>query len=147
MLDRIKVRTGFDVKILSNSEQRFLCYKAIASRENDFNQIIGKPTAIVDVGSGSIQLSLFDKDALITTQNMRLGALRIREMLPSVRIDSAHMELLIEELIDNDLDTFRKLFLQKKEIEIATAYLTNHNVSYTCIRQGLFNKGSVYGVV
>ena len=75
------------------------------------------PTAIVDVGSGSIQLSLFDKDALITTQNMRLGALRIREMLPSVSIDSAHMELLIEELIDNDLDTFRKLFLQKKEIE------------------------------
>jgi len=117
LLDRIKVRTGFDVKILSNSEQRFLCYKAIASRENDFNQIIGKPTAIVDVGSGSIQLSLFDKDALITTQNMRLGALRIREMLPSVSIDSAHMELLIEELIDNDLDTFRKLFLQKKEIE------------------------------
>lgn len=115
ILDRIKVRTGIDVKILSNSEQRFLCYKAIASKENDFNRIIRKPTAIVDVGSGSIQISLFDRDALITTQNIRLGSLRIREMLPSM--DSAHMELLIEELIDNDLETFRKLFLQKKEIE------------------------------
>lgn len=117
ILDRIKVRTGMDVKILSNSEQRFLCYKAIASKENDFNRIIRKPTAIVDVGSGSIQLSLFDKDALITTQNIRLGSLRIREMLPSVNVDSLHMELLIEELINNDLQTFRKLFLQKKEIE------------------------------
>lgn len=116
VLDRIKVRTGLDVKILSNSEQRFLGYKAIAAKENDFNQIIRKPTAIVDVGSGSIQLSLFDKDALITTQNIRLGSLRIREMLQSVEVDSSHMELLIEELIDNDLDTFRKLFLQKKEI-------------------------------
>lgn len=113
ILDRIKVRTGIDVKILSNSEQRFLCYKAIASKENDFNRIIRKPTAIVDVGSGSIQISLFDKDVLITTQNIRLGSLRIREMLPSVDVDSAHMELLIEELIDNDLETFRKLFLQK----------------------------------
>ena len=116
VLDRIKVRTGLDVKILSNSEQRFLGYKAIAAKENDFNQIIRKPTAIVDVGSGSIQLSLFDKDALITTQNIRLGSLRIREMLQDVDVDSAHMELLLEELIDNDLNTFRKLFLQKKEI-------------------------------
>lgn len=117
LLDRIRVETGFDVKILSNSEQRFLCYKAIASKDNDFNEIISKPTAIVDVGSGSIQLSLFDKDALVTTQNIRLGSLRIREMLPSVNVDSIHMEILIEELIDNDLDTFRKLFLQRKDIE------------------------------
>lgn len=117
ILDRIKVRTGMEVKILSNSEQRFLCYKAIASKENDFNRIIRKPTAIVDVGSGSIQISLFDRDALITTQNIRLGSLRIREMLPSVNVDSAHMERLIEELIDNDLQTFCKLFLQKKEIK------------------------------
>lgn len=117
ILDRIKVRTGLEVKILSNSEQRFLGYKAIAAKENDFNQIICKPTAIVDVGSGSIQISLFDRDALITTQNIRLGALRIREMLPRVEMDSAHMELLVEELINNDLETFRKLFLQKKEIQ------------------------------
>lgn len=117
LLDRIRVRTGFDVKILSNSEQRFLCYKAVASREGEFNQIISKPTAIVDVGSGSIQISLFDKDALFSTQNIRLGSLRVREMLPRVSVDSVHLELLIEELIDNDLNTFRKLFLQKKEIE------------------------------
>lgn len=117
ILDRIRVRTGLEVKILSNSEQRFLCYKAIASRENEFNQIISKPTAIVDVGSGSLQLSLFDKDALISTQNMRLGALRIREMLPAVNIGRVQMENLVEELIDNDLDTFRRLFLQKREIK------------------------------
>lgn len=117
ILDRIRVRTGMEVKILSNSEQRFLCYKAIASKENDFNQIIRKPTAIVDVGSGSIQLSLFDRDALITTQNIRLGSLRIREMLLNVEVDSAHRELLIEELINNDLETFRKLFLQKREVQ------------------------------
>ena len=81
------------------------------------DQIISKPTAIVDVGSGSIQISLFDKDALFSTQNIRLGSLRVREMLPRVSVDSVHLELLIEELIDNDLNTFRKLFLQKKEIE------------------------------
>lgn len=117
IVDRIRVRTGLEVKILSNSEQRFLCYKGIASKENDFNTIIRKPTAIVDVGSGSVQISLFDEDALITTQNIRLGSLRIREMLSKVNVDSEHMEIIIEELIDNDLKTFKKLFLDDKQIE------------------------------
>ena len=80
VLDQIKVRTGIPVKILSNSEQRFLCYKAIAIKENEFQKIIKKGTAIVDVGSGSTQLSLFDKDALVTTQYLQLGAVRIRTM-------------------------------------------------------------------
>ncbi len=117
ILDRIKVRTGLEVKILSNSEQRFICYKAIASKENDFNKIIEKPTAIVDVGAGSVQLSLFDKDVLVTTENMRLGSLRIREMLSNVNVDTIQMISLIEELIDNDLETFRKIFLKEKEIK------------------------------
>lgn len=117
ILDRIKVRTGLEVKILSNSEQRFICYKAIASKENDFNKIIQKPTAIVDVGAGSVQLSLFDKDVLVITQNLRLGSLRIREMLSKVNVDTIQMTNLIEELINNDLETFQKIFLKEKEIK------------------------------
>ena len=68
ILDQIRVRTGIRVRIISNSEQRFISYKAIALKEAEFNRIIQKGTAIVDVGFGSAQLSLFDKDALVTTQ-------------------------------------------------------------------------------
>lgn len=54
----------------------FYGYKSIASRENEFNRIIQKGTAIVDVGGGSIQISLFDKDRLVASQNMKIGNLR-----------------------------------------------------------------------
>lgn len=117
VLDRVKISTGMDIRILSNSEQRFITYKAIASKENDFHKIIEKATAIVDVGSGSVQISLFDKDVLVTTQNIRLGSLRVREMLSSVDADSMQMAALIEELIDNDVQTFRKLFLKDRDIK------------------------------
>ena len=73
ILDKIRVRTGLEVEVLSNSEHRFLGYKSIASNEESFQKIIQKGTAIVDVGGGSIQISLFDKDALVSTQNLRLG--------------------------------------------------------------------------
>ena len=70
ILDQIRVRTGLTVRIISNSEQRFISYKAIAAKAAEFNKIIQKGTAIVDVGFGSAQLSLFDKDSLVTTKNM-----------------------------------------------------------------------------
>ena len=54
--------------MLSNSEQRFLDYKSFASLENEFNRIIQKGTAIIDVGGSSVQISLFDKDSLVTTR-------------------------------------------------------------------------------
>ena len=36
VLDQIRVRTGIEVKVLSNSEQRFIYYKAVASRGDQF---------------------------------------------------------------------------------------------------------------
>ena len=63
--DQIEQRTGIRVEILSNSEQRFLDYKSIASKGETFRRIIEEKTAILDIGGGSIQISLFDKDALV----------------------------------------------------------------------------------
>ena len=60
--DLIEQRTGIHIDILSNSEQRFLDYKSIALKHGNFKEIIAKPTAIVDIGGGSIQISLFEKD-------------------------------------------------------------------------------------
>lgn len=42
VLDQVKQRTGFQIKILSNSEQRYLCYKAIALQPNSFHKLIPK---------------------------------------------------------------------------------------------------------
>ena len=117
VLDQIKVQTGLDVKIISNSEQRLLSYKAIAAKETEFNKLIEKGTAIVDVSFGSMQLSLFDKEALVSTHNLRLGALRMREMLAGIQTTDEERVRLMEEIVDNELFTFRKLYLKDREIK------------------------------
>lgn len=127
VLDRIKVRTGVEVTVLSNSEQRLLFYKALAcpgaahgaaaDKGNYFEELIQEGTAIVDVGFGSLQISLFDKGVLMTTQNVRLGALRIREMLSNIEGDSRSVNRLIEELVDNEISTFQKMFLQNVTVK------------------------------
>lgn len=101
--DLIRSRTGIVVDVISNSEQRFLDYKAIASRGETFEQVIKTGTVIVDVGGGSSQISLFDRDTLVGTQNLRLGLLRMRERLFSMQVGRSHYERLIREMVDNQL--------------------------------------------
>ena len=62
----------------SNAEQHFLGYKSIAAKEAGFKKMIQKGTAILDVGGGGLQVSLFDKDTLVTTQSLKMGSMRIR---------------------------------------------------------------------
>ena len=115
--DQIEQRTGIRVEILSNSEQRFLDYKSIASKGESFRKIIEGKTAIVDIGGGSIQLSLFDNDTLVSTQNLRLGVLRIQELLNHLNAKSTQLENLIDEMATAQLATYKKLYLKDREIE------------------------------
>lgn len=117
VLGKIYQVSGLQVEILSNSEQRFLGYKAIASMETSFNKMIEKGTAIIDLDGGSLQISLFDKDALVTTQNIRMGNLRIRERLSGVVNETIHYENLVEELIQNEILSFKKMYLKDRKIE------------------------------
>ncbi len=117
ILDQIRVRTGIEVRIISNSEQRLLSYKAIAGKNEEFKKIIQSGTSIVDLGFGSMQLSLFDKDSLVTTQNVSLGAMRLREQTNSVSSNSKNNVRIITNLIDNELSTFQKMYLKEREIE------------------------------
>lgn len=117
ILDRIEQHTGIRVDILSNSEQRFLDYKSIASKGESFRKIIEEKTAIVDIGGGSIQLSLFDNDALVSTQNMRLGVLRLQELINHLNAKSTQLENLIDEMASAQLSNYKKLYLKDKEIK------------------------------
>ncbi|MGN0306966.1 MAG: exopolyphosphatase, partial [Lachnospiraceae bacterium] len=117
LLDQIEQRTGIRIEVLSNSEQRFLNYKAIASKGNEFNRIIEKGTAILDIGGGSIQISLFDRDTLVATQNLRLGVLRLQEKIRHLASNNSRYESLLDEMIGTQLAVFKKMYLKDRVIE------------------------------
>lgn len=117
LLDQIQTKTGIKIEVLSNSEQRFLDYKSVASRVKDFQSIIEKSTAFIDIGGGSVQISLFDEDSLVTSQNIRPGVLRMREELTHVSYRSYQLEDIVEEILCNNLESFREMFVGDKEIK------------------------------
>lgn len=138
MLGQIAQRTGIRLEVLSNSEQRFLDYKSVASRGEVFNKIIEEKTAIVDIGGGSIQISLFENDALVATQNLRLGVLRVQEKLYHLHVGTPQTESLVDEMVTAQLATFKKMYLKDRTIKniiIVDDYLSPWAVKYAGSRQ------------
>ena len=53
----------------------------------------------------------------MTTQNIRMGNLRIRERLLPLKNDTANYERLAEELIRNEILSFKRMYLKDRKIE------------------------------
>lgn len=117
VLDQIEQRTGIHIDTISNSEQRFLDYKSIACKETSLEELMEKDTAVIDIGGGSIQLSLFENGTLVTTQNMKIGVLRLQESLNHLNARTGQYENLIDEMVSSQISVFKKLYLKDKAIK------------------------------
>lgn len=137
VLDQIHVRTGLRVITIGNSELRFMSYKAVAARDAEFQKSVQMGTAIMDIGFGSSQISLFDKSSLVSTQNLLLGVLRISEMVSHWRVNHRLVPESIDELVENELYTFKKMYL--KERQIKNLIVTGESINYM-VRRGMKEK-------
>lgn len=132
VLDQIFVRTGLRVSPINNSELRFMSYKAVAAHTEEFQQTVQMGTAIIEVGFGSSQISLFDKDVLVSTQNILLGSLRISEMASHWQLNYSQVPEVIEELVENELHTFKKMYLKDRIIK--NLIVTGESILYLAKR-------------
>lgn len=117
VIDQIRVRTGIEVRIISNSELRFLTFKAIAAKDEEFDKNIQKGTAIVDVGFGSMQMSLFDEGLLVSTANIPLGVLRILGTLDYLNTTVDRTADVIGEMVTNELKQYEKIYMEDRQVK------------------------------
>jgi exopolyphosphatase/guanosine-5'-triphosphate,3'-diphosphate pyrophosphatase len=115
-LERVKLHTGIDVQVLSNSEQRFMNYKAFVAKKGTLEDAT-KSNALLDIGAGSLQISIFDKQNLVQTQNLPIGAVRIRDYLATYGADTIALENIMEEYVANFIEEFKYLFINDKDIK------------------------------
>lgn len=117
LLGLIKNRTGLSVTILSNSEQRFMSYRAVASLP-DFESYTKEGAAVVDIGGASLQITLFDNGEVVTTQHLILGTVRLREKLSVFSGETiASYRQQICELVDKEMQVFQSMYMKNRRIK------------------------------
>ena len=139
VLEQIKMRTGFSPIVLSNSEQRFLGYQAVASAEN-FDEMTNDSAVLVDVGGVSLQITLFSKGKIITTQHLSLGTVSINENLRKLGSTTGNSLEQTYEMMYKELDVFKTMFLRDIEPKYMILYGVQVN-SITEMISSISSKG------
>lgn len=104
IIEQIRIRTGFEVNVLDNSEERFLNLKALGIMMDGFSEIKNQGTVIVDIGFGSVQVSVYLKGMLNMSYNVKLGSLRVREVLSDIEGKTINFHKILEEYIAGTID-------------------------------------------
>ncbi len=80
-LDRVRVRTGLDVEIIDGSEESRLTYLAVRESLQDHPALQAAHAVLVEVGGGSVGLTLLGRGQPTQSGIYPLGAIRLRQRL------------------------------------------------------------------
>lgn len=84
-VDRIKVRTGFTVRIIDGIEENRLRYIAVAECLKDVSsRIQNEDSIILEIAGGSTEMMLLEKGRIAGAHSMRLGTIIIEQQIHSL---------------------------------------------------------------
>ncbi|AHM56713.1 Ppx/GppA phosphatase [Peptoclostridium acidaminophilum DSM 3953] len=103
VVDQIRAKTGFDVDIINNAEERFLTFKGIRYYIPQSENLMKKCVLVVNIGSGGLEISTFSEGRLKFTHYLKSGTLRLRELLADVENMTLNFPSIMEEYVDETL--------------------------------------------
>jgi len=113
-LDRIFMATGLDVEVIETSEESRLIVSAVREVVKDLSGGNSAKTLIVDVGGGSTLLSLLHKGEIAESYSMRLGSVRLQEMLETTNEPPEEATDILRQLITNEIAVVKSSLPLKK---------------------------------
>lgn len=117
LVTQIRIKTGMKAKVLNNSKERYLTLQSLAGTLSSFEDIIKTGTLILDIGYGNIQMTIYDKSQLISSNNYRLGISRLRENIMGKEIKKNEYSKLVYESIKGDFDEYYSSYVKDRIIE------------------------------
>ncbi len=115
VLEQIRMRNGIDVQVISNSEQRFLNYEALANTES-FEQYVKNSALLVDVGGSSLQLTLFLNSKIVTTQHIMMGVSTVNSDIWRLG-NTDDVDEQVMDLLTKELDVFAMMYLGQTALD------------------------------
>ncbi|MDQ6994162.1 MAG: Ppx/GppA family phosphatase, partial [Mariprofundaceae bacterium] len=106
LIQRIHQETDISLELISGEEEARLVHYSIARRVNLHHQFV----LLVDMGGGSVEVTLCDNGEVISAQSFKLGTVRLLEILGK----SSNFNTLLSEYMDGVRNKLKEQIGSKK---------------------------------
>jgi exopolyphosphatase/guanosine-5'-triphosphate,3'-diphosphate pyrophosphatase len=133
--------SGIRIEVIDGLEEGRLIFSAVTHRVDLRDQV----AMLIDVGGGSVELTLADHGEPVATQTFPLGTVRMLQMLEEKGLKEKHLR----QLIADHMKPAREFINQcrKKDLHVDVAIGTGGN--YECLgklRVALLHKSSIFSM-
>lgn len=104
IIDQIKLKTELNITVIDNPEEQFLTHKAIKHKLANYEEMVNEGAVIVVIGAGSIQITMYKDGQLVSSQNVKMGALRIKEVIGTLENETLKYHKILDEYITVNLE-------------------------------------------
>ena len=130
--DFIQRETGFKINIIEGQESCKMIFLAALKELEKSNESLKGNTLLVDLGTGNARAMFIQNGQLIWKQTLKLGSLRLREILQGIDVQSFDFHKVLHAFIKADLDLVQKLApLKPINRLIATGSMINEIIQYS----------------
>src|SRR5690606_30180784 len=106
-VDRVEAVSGIRLHVLDAIDEARLSYGALQKNLRHIPHFRTSDSLLLDIGAGSLEITVFHKGRIVYCQTRRAGALRLRESFGEA--SQGHLPELITPLVDNVVDSVRRL--------------------------------------
>ncbi|MBP5706101.1 MAG: HD domain-containing protein, partial [Spirochaetales bacterium] len=107
-LDRVRYEADIQLSVLTVSKEINYIYQAIKNNENYMNDDSSKYKGIVEVGSGSVEIIIFSRKAIVFSRSFPIGALKIKQIFDSATNLEENFLNYIKVTIDHELISIKR---------------------------------------
>ncbi len=115
-LDRILMATGFDVDVISSSEESRLTVAAVR-HEVGKKRLEEQNSLIVEVGGGNTEINILRKGQIVASRSLAIGSIRLQEFLSTSTKSADSASDMIRQQVAGVISSLKGL-LQLKQVKV-----------------------------
>jgi exopolyphosphatase/guanosine-5'-triphosphate,3'-diphosphate pyrophosphatase len=95
VVDRVFQASGIDVEVVGADEEARLIFLGVASKVD----LKGRRAVLIDIGGGSVEITLVADGRLLSTRSFKLGAVRLLQVLEENKYGQRQFSRLVDEYV------------------------------------------------
>ena len=103
VLEQIRLRTGLNIETINIAEEQFYMLKAVRNHLDSIDIKKTEQSLIVNITSGAVETSIYEGGKLKFTEHVKIGSLRIREILSELETKTIEFSETMEQYIESKI--------------------------------------------